>query len=138
MSCWLKYECNALKNVDEKIIKDTFKELGYDLDETVKSVATSYFDGVESNYASCDAAIIDSNKNLIQVGVTYSNADGILEIQGDFWNTGIDHRSLIQKLAQTYQKNYLLEQLELNGYTVESVETNNQNEIEIEAYAWCC
>lgn len=29
MSCWMKYSCNALKGIDEKIIKDTFKELGF-------------------------------------------------------------------------------------------------------------
>ena len=136
MSCWMKYNCEALKDVDKKIIKDTFKELGFSLDEEVKSVATSYYGGTESNFSTCDAALVDSKGNVLQVGVTYANEDGNLEIQGDFWMTGIDHQSLIQKLAQTYQKNYLTEQLELNGYTIESVEVNQQGEVEIEAYAW--
>lgn len=29
-----------------------------------------------------------------------------------------------------------MQQLELNGYTIESVETNLEGEVEIEAYSW--
>lgn len=87
MSCWMKYSCNALKDVNEKIIKDTFKELGFSLNEEIKSVATSYFNGLESNFATCDAALVNNSGELLQVGVTYHNEENNLEVQGDFWNT---------------------------------------------------
>lgn len=106
------------------------------MNENIKSVATSYFDGLESNSATCDAALVNNSGKVLQIGVTYHNEENNLEVQGDFWNTGIDHQSLIQKLAQIYQKNYLMKQLEFNGYTIESVETNLKGEVEIETYPW--
>lgn len=135
MSCWMKFTCDVLKNVDTDIAKKAFEELGYKLDENVKSVSMSWNSGRETGYATCDAGIVVDNHS-IQVGVTFRNTDNLLEIQGDFWNTGIDQQSLIQMLSQSYQKLYLIQQLELNGYTIESVNVNTKNEVEIEAYAW--
>jgi hypothetical protein len=135
MSCWRNFTCNVLKNVDKDIAKKAFAEMGLSLDEKVKSVATSYFGGSESNAGNVDAAFVKNGKQ-IQLGVVWNGEEDKLQIVGDFWNTGIDDRSFIGTLSQIYQKINIQTQLELNGYTIDSVETNAKGEVEIEAYAW--
>ncbi len=135
MSCWKKYTCNALTNVDQEIVKQALIELGYGLDENTKHVATSYFGGAESNYATCDAALKQDGQ-VIQVGITYANKNGELEVQGDFWDTGIDHKSLIEQLTDRYLKLFTQNQCILNGYTIENETVLADGTVEYEAYAW--
>ena len=135
MSCWRKYTCNALKDVDKDLVCRALDEIGYCLNEDVKMVRTSYGED-DTNSSLCDGAlVIKKEHKQIPVGVTFANSQGELEIQGDFWSTGIDHKSLVQQLTDHYLKLYTIQQCELNGYTVENLQ-QTENGIEYEAYAW--
>ena len=117
MSCWRTYACNALKNVDKELAKKALEQMGVQVDETVKHVDAPYAYGPVKE-GDVDAGFI-KNGNAVPVGVIWSNADGLMEIVGDFWNTGINEEEFMNTVAGNVMKMTLENQLELMGYTID-------------------
>lgn len=132
MSCWRKYQCDVLKNVDKDLLKKACKEMGFELDESVKKVSNMY------GKADVDCAFVKNGVTQSLGFVFDKHADGKVgvTVSGDFWSTGFNELKFVDQLSQVYQKHNMVNALEASGYTIETVETNAQGEIEIEAYAW--
>ena len=133
MSCWRK--CSAqIKNADLAILKEAAKKAGLTVNESVKKVATSY-GSYDSNSAKVDGAFVNKGHQL-QLGFVLNGENGCLEIVGDFWQSGLDSESFIGTLGQLYREVQIQQQVEMFGYTVESITTNAEGDTVIQAYAW--
>ncbi len=117
MSCWRTYSCEALKNVDKELAKKALEKMGVQVDETVKFIDAPYAVS-EVKSGNVDAGFI-KNGNAVPVGVIWKNADGLMEIVGDFWRTGIDEEEFMNTVAGNVMKATLENQLELMGYTID-------------------
>ena len=117
MSCWRTYSCEALKNVDKELAKKALEQMGVQVDETVKFIDAPYAVS-EVKSGNVDAGFI-KNGNAVPVGVIWKNADGLMEIVGDFWRTGIDEEEFMNTVAGNVMKATLENQLELMGYTID-------------------
>ena len=133
MSCWRQCSC-VLKNVNMAYLKEAAKRMGLEIDESVKTIGTSY-GNYERNRGTVDGAFVKNGKQL-QLGYVLAGEDGKLNVVGDFWSTGLNSETFLGTLGQLYQEINIQAQLELQGYTVERVETNAQGDTEIEAYCW--
>ena len=132
MSHWRTYKAEVLKDVDKDILKKALAEMGLEMDENIKVVDNAY------GSSRVDAGL-KKNGEQISVGLNFNdNGDGTtqLEVNGDFHGTGLNERTFVDELSQTYQKHNVIEQCENNGWIVESVELNENGEIEIEAFQW--
>lgn len=117
MSCWRTYSCEALKNVDKELAKKALEKMGVQVDESVKFINAPYAVS-ETKSGSCDAGFI-KNGQAVPVGVIWKNADGLMEIVGDFWNTGIDEEEFMNTVAGHVVQATLENQLEMMGYTID-------------------
>jgi len=133
MSCWRQCSC-VLKNVNMEYLKQAAEKMGLTINESVKTIATSY-GNYESNNGNVDGAFV-KNGHQLQLGYVMKGEDGNFNVIGDFWSTGLNSETFIGTLGQLYQEINIQAQLELQGYTVERVETNAQGDTEIEAYCW--
>jgi len=133
MSCWRQCSC-VLKNVNMAYLKEAAKKMGLEIDESVKTIGTSY-GNYERNRGTVDGAFVKNGKQL-QLGYVLAGEGGNLNVVGDFWSTGLNSETFLGTLGQLYQEINIQAQLELQGYTVESVVTNAQGDTEIEAYCW--
>lgn len=129
MSCWRSYSCDVLKNVDKDMLKDALKEMGLSIDTKVHRVKSMW----DSNAGSVDGVLVKDGRAL-PLGLVFSDETGHVHVTGDFWGTGLDEVRFTDDLSRIYQKINILTQLELQGYTVDNIETNAEGEIEIEAY----
>ena len=111
MSCYRRYTCDVLKNVDKELLIKAMRELGCD---------------------TVDAAFSDNRLGIIMNG----DEEGHLKVVGDFWMTGLKEKTFVDNLAQQYQKHNVIQQIEQSGYLVESTEQNQEGEIEIMAYCF--
>ena len=63
------------------------------------------------------------------------NAAGGIDLLGDTWRSGIvgdkQQDKLVNMMSQVYQKHKLKRDLELQGWTVETVQKGNKIELEI-------
>ena len=133
MSCWRQCSC-VLKNVNKAMLKQAAEKMGLGIDESVKTIGTSY-GNYERNRGTVDGAFVKDGKQL-QLGYVLVGQDGNLNVVGDFWSTGLNSETFLGTLGQLYQEINIQAQLELQGYTVDRVETNAQGDTEIEAYCW--
>ena len=117
MSCWRTYSCNALKNVDKDLAKKALENMGVKVDETIKFIDAPYALS-EVKSGNVDAGFI-KNGEAVPVGVIWKNTDGLMEIVGDFWNTGIDEQEFMDTVAGNVMKLTLEDQLETMGYTID-------------------
>jgi len=133
MSCWRK--CSAqIKNADLAILKEAAKKAGLTVNESIKRVGTSY-GGYDSNSSKVDGAFVYQGRQL-QLGFILNGEDGCLEVVGDFWNTPFSSELFIGTLGQLYREVQIQQQVEMFGYTIDSVTTNAEGDTVIEAYAW--
>ena len=80
---------------------------------------------------------IEGNQQL-PIGLSFSNENGArrAELRGDFFLTGLKEKSFMDNIAQHYQKHNVVEQLENQGWSIDSVAADENNEIVIDAYQW--
>ena len=135
MSCWRRYSCDVLKNVDKDLLHEACKELGFNYDESIKEVSNTWGED------KVDAGFIRDGKELPLGFIFEKNPDPFnnkvsVTVAGDFWSTGFNEATFVDTLSQLYQKHNVITQLEANGFIVNSIETNAEDEIEIEAYAY--
>ena len=132
MSHWRTFKAEVLKDVDKETLKKALADLGLEMDESLKVVDNAY------GSSKVDASLKKDGRH-ISVGLNFNEQeDGStqLEVNGDFMGTGLDERTFVDELSQSYQKHNVIEQCESSGWTVESIETNDDGEIEIEAFQW--
>ena len=132
MSCWRNCS-SVIRNVKMEILEQAAARMGLGVDCTVKNIGTSY-GSYERNNAQVDGAFTQDGQ-VLQLGFR-SNDKGIFEVVGDFYRTRLDSETFMGQLGQIYAEINIRTQLELQGYTVESVTTNAQGDTEIEAYVW--
>ena len=131
MSHWKKFTTNVLEDINKTLLAKATADLGVSFDEKITSIKNTW--GRET----VSAGLV-KNGYPIALGFNFKerNNKTALELSGDFYATGLDERTFIDKLAQAYQKHNAVEKLEEQGWIVESVEFNKKNEIEVEAYQW--
>ena len=83
-----------------------------------------------------DAGFIRDGKELPLGFIFEKNPDPFnnkvsVTVAGDFWSTGFNEATFVDTLSQIYQKHNVITQLEANGFIVNSIETNAEDEIEI-------
>lgn len=130
MSVWKKVKSDALgRNVDESILDSALASMGLGLDKTVKSIRNGFGSDV------CDAALINKDGRVTSVGIVYNKDRGI-ELVGDPWGTGLGkdsgHQGILDSIAQSYQVEHIKAKAVENMWTVESIKTNAEGEIEVE------
>lgn len=105
--------------------------MGVGFDESVTSIRNTWGNETVS------AGLTKDGKN-IALGFNFKERAGktVVELSGDFYGTGLDERTFIDRLSQLYQKHKTIDALETQGWIVDSVEVNDKNEIEVEAYQW--
>lgn len=128
MSCYRRYTCDVLKNVDKELLNKAMRELGCELDWNVNKITWRHGNDGDT----VDAAFSDNHLGIIMNG----DEEGHLKVVGDFWMTGLKEKTFVDNLAQQYQKHNVIQQIEQSGYLVESTEQNQAGEIEIMAYCF--
>lgn len=132
MSCWRNCS-SVIRNVKMEVLEQAASRMGLGIDATVKSIGTSY-GSYERNNAQVDG-VFTQNGQVMQLGFR-TNDKGIFEVVGDFYRTRLDSETFMGQLGQIYAEINIRTQLELQGYTVESVTTLANGDTEIEAYVW--
>lgn len=134
MSVWKKIESEVLaKDVKRDLFERALNEdLGVTLDYKTNNIRNTW--GSET----VDCAIVN-NGRVTALGFRFSDNGGV-ELVGDIFGSGLGgdgkQESLMNKIAQFYQKHNLKQNLELNGWIVEDIKINDKKEIEINAYQW--
>ena len=130
MSVWKKIESKILEgNVDRDLLAKALREFDITLDHSVKTIQNYYGDDT------VDAAFKVKGK-LVSLGINFTDKGGV-ELVGDIYGTGFGNdggqETLMNKIAQTYQKHNIKKVLDENGWTIENEVVNN-GKIEIEVY----
>lgn len=133
MSCWRTYTCDVLKNVSREIVVEALKGMGLGLNTNKHIVYGSY----ENREADCDGVITRGAEEL-SMGVVFDDGTGHLQLVGDFWATGLNSDTFQDELSQAYQKINIIQQAELNGWTVdeETVQQEEDGSISMEVYCY--
>ena len=130
MSCWRKYTADVMKDVDKDMLHEACKRMGFDFDETKKSVSSSWEDREEP----VDAVFVKNDEEISLGFIFNGDGEGHLTVEGDFWDTGLNESQFMGDLGQNYAAINLKNQLELGlGMTVD-VEEMQGEELIIEAY----
>lgn len=131
MSHWKKFESKVLDNVDKGILAKATQDLGVTMNTNIRSIKNTW--GNER----VDAGLM-RNGQPIALGYNFKKTQaGLkLELSGDFWGTGLSEGTFMDRLAQAYQKHNAIDKLEAQGWTLESVETNENGELVLEATQW--
>lgn len=129
MSHWVKYENEVFENTDMRILSKAVRNLGYKLDIKCKRIQNSWGE------SAVDAAITSDDRKL-NLGFKKNNATNILELVGDFFGSGLDEETFLDKIAQQYQSERIQETLLNNNWNIENIETNSNNEIVINAFEY--
>ena len=134
MSVWKKIESKVLAsgvNMDlfEKALRE---DIGAVLDFNTTRIRNTW--GSED----VDCAIVVDGR-VRALGFRFSKENGV-ELVGDTYGSGIagdnDQEALMNKIAQFYQKHNIKHKLESNGWIVEDITTDENNEIVINACQW--
>ena len=131
MSCWRKYTADVMKNVDKGMLHEACKKMGFDFDESIKTVESSW----ENRRENVDAVFVKDGRPL-SLGFRFNgDKDGHLTVEGDFWRTGLDESNFMDDLGQIYAGINLKFQLQMQfGMTVD-VELMEGEDLIIEAYS---
>ena len=131
MSCWRKYTADVMKNVNKEMLHDACRRMGFDFDESVKSVESVWEDRKEP----VDAVFVKNGEQL-SLGFCFNGDDeGHLTVEGDFWRTGLNEQTFMGNLGQIYAAINLKFQLQTQfGMTVD-VEQMDGEDLIIEAYS---
>lgn len=113
MSHLTTYNSDVLVNCSKVLLKRALKDLGLEIDYNIKQVKNSWIT------EPVDAGFIKDGK-AISVGVKFieNGKNTTLQVAGDFFCTGIDQSTFIDKLSQQYKKHDVICQCEEQGWTV--------------------
>jgi hypothetical protein len=132
MSHWRKYSAQVLENVKEGLLHKACADLGVTFDTNIKQVGNSYGEG-----AKVDAGLQQNGRNL-PLGFLFKTEGGKtkLTLEGDFWGTGLDEHSFIDRLSQSYQKHNIIEQATNQGWFFDVNNVDKDGNVVLEAYQW--
>lgn len=134
MSVWKKIESKVLAaGVDMNLFEKSLKEeLGVTLDFNTTRIRNTW--GSET----VDCAIVVDGR-VRALGFRFSEEDGV-ELVGDTYGSGIagdnNQEALMDKIAKFYQKHNIKHKLETNGWVIENIEMDENEEIIIDTYQW--
>lgn len=134
MSVWKKIESKVLAaGVNMELFEKALKEdIGATLDFNTKRIRNTW----GSEEVDC-AIVVDGRVRAL--GFRFSKDNGV-ELVGDTYGSGIagDNRqeALMDKIAKFYQKHNIKNKLESNGWVIEDITVDNNEEIVINAYQW--
>ncbi len=128
MSHWVKYTNDTFKNTDINLLEKALRTMSYGLDRNCKRISNAW--GKED----VDFALTRHNE-VISLGFR-ADKDNKLELVGDFYLTGLRQDTFLDKLAQYYQKERITKALEDNRWSIDNIETNQNDEIVINAYQY--
>ena len=128
MSVWTKVQTKVLaKSVEMKLFEEALKDLELTLDHSKTEIKNSF------GKSRVDA-MLRFKGNETALGII-RNAEGGIDLLGDTWRSGIvgdkQQDKLVNMMSQVYQKHKLKRDLELQGWTVETVQKGNKIELEI-------
>ena len=130
MSVWKSVKNTTMEqNVDMDMLETALKEMGVELDHTVNSISNTW------GHETCTAAFVKDGK-VLSLGINVDSNGGI-SLVGDTWGTGLGgdgkQDALMNRIAQLYNSALYQDRLVGMGYDIESVTTNENGEIVINA-----
>lgn len=130
MSVWKSVKNTTMEqNVDMDMLEIALKEMGVELDHTVNSISNTW------GHEVCTAAFVKDGK-VLSLGINVDNNGGI-SLVGDTWGTGLGgdgkQDALMNRIAQLYNSALYQDRLVGMGYDIDSVTTNENGEIVINA-----
>ena len=131
MSHLTTYNSKVLVNCKKTLLTKAVKDLGLTIDYNIKQIKNTW---ITENV---DAGFLKDGKP-ISVGIKFvkDRNNTILEVAGDFFCTGLNESTFIDKLSQSYKKYDIIFQCEQQGWTVnrEDISIDSKtNEIVIQA-----
>jgi len=142
MSHWKKFESKVLEDINREMLKEAIENMNkikngeetpmhLEMDKTISSIRNSW--GNER----VDAGLRKNGK-AIALGFNFKDSNGkeVVELSGDFYSTGLVESTFMEQLSQVYQKYNIINKLEENGWTVDDITINKNDEIVINAYEW--
>ena len=130
MSVWTSVKNTTMEqNVDMDMLEIALKEMGVELDHTVNSISNTW------GHETCTAAFVKDGK-VLSLGINVDDNGGI-SLVGDTWGTGLGgdgkQDALMNRIAQLYNSALYQDRLVGMGYDIDSVTTNENGEIVINA-----
>ena len=115
-----------------ELLEKACADVGVEFDMKIKQVGNTYGEG-----AKVDAALKQNGK-VLPMGFNFKKKNGktTLELDGDFYGTGLNERDFIDRLSQSYQKHNVIKQVTAQGWYVDVNSMNTEGEVVLEAYQW--
>lgn len=124
MSHWMRFQNNVLKDTNMDLLEKAVANLGLGLDHNTKTIRNSY--GTDK----VDMALTKDGR-VISLGFK-RNEEGVLELVGDQWGTGVNQKRILNQIAQQYNKENIVQKIKKTSqYSIADITTNSKKEIEI-------
>lgn len=132
MSVWKAIKSDVLgKDVKKQMLERSLEEIGIGINWNVKEINNKF--GTDT----VDGCLINlkTNKN-VSLGLSFTEKKGII-LKGDIWQTGLGfdggQQKLLNKIAQTYQKNNVEKILKGKGAIIKNKTVEADGSILIKA-----
>ena len=128
MSHWKTFTNDALTNTNVGLLGKALKEMGVDLDTSIKSIKNTW------GYEEVDMGFKKDGKTI---ALGFKQVGQKLELKGDFYGTGLRESDFMDRVCQVYTKEDIINKINTQTqYTVDSMQTNENGDIEILAYCY--
>ena len=131
MSHLTTYNSKVLVNCKNTLLSRAAKDLGLTIDHDIKLIQNTWItEKVDAGF------VIDGKPLSIGLKFIKEGKNTNLEIAGDFFCTGVDEKTFIDRLSQAYKKHDVIYKCEQQGWTVnkEDITVDSKtNEIVIQA-----
>lgn len=137
MSHITTYKNNSLKNTNKEMLEKSLNEIGIQIDFNNKQIRTDRW-----SWGTQDVdAVLMRGTEVLPAGLKFSineEGDEQVEFVGDLWGYDISQEKIMNQLAQHYQKNFIVQKCEEQGWHINEsdIKTNENGEMVIEAYRY--
>lgn len=113
MSHLTTYNSEVLVNCKKTLLTRAIKDLGLGIDYDIKQIKNTWITEV------VDAGFTKDG-NPVSVGIKFikEGKNTKIEVSGDFFCTGLDEKTFINRLSQAYKKHDVIFQCEQQGWTI--------------------
>jgi DNA-binding CsgD family transcriptional regulator len=134
MSHLTQFSNNSLVNTNKDRLEKSLKEIGVTLDYNNRTIKNQWIEDT------VDAAFIVDGKR-IAAGINFKMVDGkeTVEVNGDFYGTGLNQKTLTNQIAQVYQKNDVIAKCKSQRWFIDNekdIKANENGDIVIQAYRY--